>query len=333
MHGSKHNDDWGGWSSAWFSLKGSVIDSDSGCPQLPGYQWRVHFTFIYLFCHLTSHIFINIYLDENNISDISDLGLCPFTCSFMHNLKISYIPSVFFFLKISLGFLFNRPVMNDEAVVSPAVADGLIELHLNQMSHISRSWRLINTVVVGRKRQKCAFFTLSFFSSMKAIFFLSFSHSPIQNWVQHDQFRGVAWPAFLLNTATSQPPCPVCSAVSVQFPPPCPPCWTPLSSAARLWHAGRHFREDGGGPEMWNTCELVKTLNLQPLVTVKSRHAQACWVPNYLTTSCRHEANGLANAWALICVQNSMNSICTMKDQILGFNMIILTLRLCVGLI
>lgn len=178
------------------------------------------------------------------------------------------------------------------------------------------------------------FFLPSPFSQVwKQFFFVSFSHSPIQNRVQHDQFRGVAWPAFLLNTATSQPPCPVCSAVSVQFPPPCPPCWTPLSSAARLWHAGRHFREDDGGPELWNTWELVKTLNLQPLVTVKSRHAQVCWVPNYLTTSFRHEANGLANAWVLIYVQNSMNSICTMKDQILGFKMIILTLRLRVGLI
>lgn len=83
-------------------------------------------------------------------------------------------------MKTSLGFLFNRPVMNDEAVVSPPVADGFIELHLNQMIHISQSRSLINTVVVRRKRQKCCcsfFFTLSFFSSMKAkiFFFILFS--------------------------------------------------------------------------------------------------------------------------------------------------------------
>lgn len=79
------------------------------------------------------------------------------------------------------------------------------------MSHISwwrRRCRLINTVVVGQKRQKCCFFS-PLLSCMKVFFFKSFSHSPIQNWVQHDQFRGVAWPAFLLNTATSQPSCPL----------------------------------------------------------------------------------------------------------------------------
>lgn len=68
--------------------------------------------------------------------------------------------------------------MNDEAVVSPAVADGFIELHLNQMSHISRSWRLINTVVVGRKRQKCAFFHPLLFLKYESNFFYPFLIHP-----------------------------------------------------------------------------------------------------------------------------------------------------------
>lgn len=142
------------------------------------------------------------------------------------------------------------------------------------MSHISRwrwSCRFIDTVVVKRKRQKCCFYNHPpFFSSRKVPFFILFSFThpelspawPIQRGsltcisAQHSNIT-----AFLPS---------VCSAVSVQFPPPCPPCCTPLSSAARLWHTGRHFREDDGGPELWNTWELVKTLNLQPLGTVKS---------------------------------------------------------------
>lgn len=237
-------------------------------------------------------------------------------------------------MKTSLGFLFNRPVMNDEAVVSPPVADGFIELHLNQMIHISQSRNLINTVVVRWKRQKCCFFfyPLLFLKYESNFFFILFSFThpePSPTWPI--QRGGLTCISAQHSNITASLPCLLCCVRAIS--PTVSSMLDTFILAARLWHAGRHFREDDGGPELWNTWELVKTLNLQPLVTVKSRHAQVCWVPNYLTTSCRHEANGLANAWALIYVQNSMNSICTMKDQILGFKMIILTLRLRVGLI
>lgn len=60
--------------------------------------------------------------------------------------------------------------------------------------------------------------------------------------VQHDQFIGVAWPAFLFNTAISQPSCPLFALLCpCNFPSPAPPCCAPLSSAARLSHACRYL--------------------------------------------------------------------------------------------
>lgn len=97
---------------------------------------------------------------------------------------------------------------------------------------------------VEMKRQK--WFLPPYFS--RFFFFLSFSHRPNQNCVcvnfgvQHDQFIGVAWPAFLLNTPISQPSCPLfallcpCNSVSLG-----PPCCAMLSFATRLSHAGRHL--------------------------------------------------------------------------------------------
>lgn len=122
--------------------------------------------------------------------------------------------------------------------------DGFSELHLNQMSHMSgwrRSCRLIETVVVGQKTEKCCFFLLLTF--FMKVFFLYFSHSLIQNWVQHDQFRGgVAWPAFLLNTATSQPSCPLFALLC--------PCNFPhhvlhvVHLYLWLWHTGSGTQAD-----------------------------------------------------------------------------------------
>lgn len=79
------------------------------------------------------------------------------------------------------------------------------------------------------------------------VFFYPFPIHPSRNicvnfGVQHDQFIGVAWPAFLLNTAISQPSCPLFALLCPRnFPSPAPPCSAPLSSAARLSHTCRYL--------------------------------------------------------------------------------------------
>lgn len=135
-------------------------------------------------------------------------------------------------------------------------------------------------------------------------FFLSSSHPPIQNClcklgVQHDQFIGVAWPAFLINTAISQPPCPLFALpCPCNFPSLCPPCWTPLSSAARLSHTGRHL----GKTVVDLNCETPESLlkawphNFWRLWnSLRGLHK-----PTELTTGCQHDAKGPANAFAFM---------------------------------
>lgn len=140
-------------------------------------------------------------------------------------------------------------------------------------SEIMMNSRAGGSDFVGPKRQK--WFLPPYFPG----FFLSFSHRPNHNCVC--KLWSAAWPihkgrltcisAQHANITALLPS--VCSAVSTHF------CITGSSmlctvifcnQALTCWPT---FREDHGGPQPWNTWELVQTLNLRPLDAVKFRPA------------------------------------------------------------